>query len=72
MPLHDLLFLFLALLTGLSLGALGSGGSILALPAFVYVAGVPVKSAVATSLVVVGATSLTGALLARFRCQSFG
>ena len=51
---------------------LGSGGSILALPAFVYAAGLPVKSSVATSLAVVGATSLIGAILAKRRCSTHG
>lgn len=69
---YDLLLLLLGGLTGLALGALGSGGSILALPAFVYAAGLPVKSAVATSLAVVGMTSLIGAVLAQRRCKTFG
>jgi len=47
-------------LIGLSLGALGGGGSILAVPALVYVAGQDAKSAVATSLFVVGFASLVG------------
>lgn len=69
---HDLLLPLFGLLTGFLLGALGSGGSILALPAFVYVAGMTVKSAVPTSLAVVGATSLLGALLAKRRCSTQG
>ena len=69
---HDLLLPALGFVTGLLLGAVGSGGSILALPAFVYAAGLPVKSAIATSLAVVGATSLIGALLARRRCFTHG
>ena len=72
MPLHDLLLPLLGLVTGLLLGLLGSGGSILALPAFVYAAGLPVKSSVATSLAVVGATSLIGAILAKRRCSTHG
>ena len=48
----------LALLVGLSLGLLGGGGSILAVPVLVYGAGLPPKAAIATSLIVVGATSL--------------
>lgn len=72
MSLHDLFLPLLGLITGLLLGALGSGGSILALPAFVYAAGLPVKSGVATSLAVVGASSLIGALLARRRCHTYG
>jgi uncharacterized membrane protein YfcA len=57
------LALFLALLIGLSLGLLGSGGSIITLPVLVYVAGIPPHQAVAMSLVVVGGTSLVGALI---------
>lgn len=53
--------LALALLIGLTLGALGGGGSILTLPVLVYVAGIPAQQAVAMSMVVVGATSLLGA-----------
>jgi uncharacterized membrane protein YfcA len=51
----------LGFLIGLSLGALGGGGSILAVPALVYVAGQDPKSATTTSLVLVGAASLVGA-----------
>lgn len=72
MALHELLLPALGLITGFVLGTLGSGGSALALPAFVYAAGLPVKSAVATSLAVVGATSLVGAILARRRCHTHG
>lgn len=49
----------LALLVGMSLGLLGGGGSILTLPLLVYVVGVEPKSAIATSLLVVGFTSAT-------------
>ncbi|MEO8026530.1 MAG: sulfite exporter TauE/SafE family protein [Bryobacteraceae bacterium] len=55
--------LFLALLIGLSLGALGSGGSIVTLPILVYVAGVAPESAVGMSMAIVGGTSLAGAFL---------
>lgn len=47
----------LAALIGVSLGMLGGGGSILAVPLLVYVAGLPAKEAIATSLLVVGVTS---------------
>ena len=40
----------LAMLIGLSLGLLGGGGSILAVPVLVYAAGLSAKSAIATSL----------------------
>lgn len=46
-----------ALVLGLLLGLLGGGGSILLVPALVYVLGVPTGEAIATSLLVVGATS---------------
>jgi uncharacterized membrane protein YfcA len=49
-------------LIGLSLGALGAGGSILTVPVLVYVMGVPVQSAAATSLAIVGLNAAAGAL----------
>jgi uncharacterized protein len=55
-----LLALPLGLLIGVALGALGGGGSILAVPALVYVVGLEPKSAVTTSLVVVGVAALGG------------
>jgi len=50
----------LGFLIGLSLGALGGGGSILAVPALIYGAGQDPKAATTTSLVVVGAAALSG------------
>ncbi|HEX5532397.1 MAG TPA: sulfite exporter TauE/SafE family protein [Actinomycetales bacterium] len=47
----------LAVVVGLSLGLLGGGGSILTVPLLAYVAGMPAKEAITTSLVVVGTTS---------------
>ena len=55
-----LLTLPLGLLIGVALGALGGGGSILAVPALVYVVGLEPKPAVTTSLVIVGVTALGG------------
>lgn len=52
----------LAVLIGVSLGLLGGGGSILAVPLLVYVADMPAKEAIATSLLVVGATSAVGVI----------
>jgi len=52
----------LAAVIGISLGLLGGGGSILAVPLLVYVAGLPAKEAIATSLLVVGATSAMAVL----------
>ncbi|MFF5767012.1 sulfite exporter TauE/SafE family protein [Streptomyces tanashiensis] len=47
-----------SLLIGVSLGILGGGGSILTVPILVYLAGQETKEAIATSLFVVGVTSL--------------
>lgn len=52
----------LATLVGLSLGLLGGGGSILMVPLLAYVANVDAKQAIATSLLVVGATSVVCAV----------
>ncbi len=52
----------LGLLIGLSLGALGGGGSILAVPALVYAAGQSARQATATSLILVAITSVIGVL----------
>ncbi|XOV76603.1 MAG: TSUP family transporter [Phycisphaerales bacterium] len=51
-----------ALLIGLSLGLLGSGGSILTVPVLAYVLGRPEKLAIAESLAIVGAIAAVGAL----------
>ena len=51
----------LGFLIGVSLGALGGGGSILAVPVLVFVAGQDPSAATTTSLVVVGVASLIGA-----------
>lgn len=55
-----LLAVGLSLLIGLSLGLLGGGGSILTTPILVYALGVEPKAAIASSLLVVGATSAAG------------
>jgi uncharacterized membrane protein YfcA len=60
MDLNLIIALSLAFGIGLSLGLLGSGGSIVTLPVLVYVAGVPVASAVGMSLAIVGGTSAAG------------
>lgn len=52
----------LAVFIGLSLGLLGGGGSILAVPILVYVMGVNSKAAIAMSLVIVGTVSLIGVI----------
>jgi uncharacterized membrane protein YfcA len=52
----------LAIAIGLSLGLIGGGGSVLAVPIMVYVLGVPAKSAIAMSMFVVGLVSLIGVI----------
>jgi uncharacterized membrane protein YfcA len=52
----------LGLIIGVLLGLLGGGGSILAVPALVYGAGLPLAAAIPTSLLVVGISSATAAL----------
>ncbi len=47
---------------GLSLGLLGSGGSILTVPVLVYLVDQPEKIAIAGSLVIVGSIALLGAI----------
>lgn len=51
--------LALSVLIGLALGLLGGGGSILTVPVIHYVMGVEAHAAIASSLVVVGITSLS-------------
>ncbi len=52
----------LAVLVGVSLGLLGGGGSVLTVPLLVYVAQQGPQEAIATSLLVVAATSALGAV----------
>ncbi|SDP59924.1 hypothetical protein SAMN04489867_3079 [Pedococcus dokdonensis] len=54
----SLLVLPVALLIGVTLGALGGGGSILTVPALVYLLGQDPHLATTGSLLIVGATSL--------------
>lgn len=61
-----LLALFLSVLVGVALGLLGGGGSILTLPILLYAVGMEEKPAIATSLLVVAATS-AAALVAHAR-----
>lgn len=53
---------FLAAVIGVSLGLIGGGGSILAVPVLVYVMGVAPKTAIAMSLAIIGMVSLLGAI----------
>lgn len=61
-----LVSILLGLAIGVLLGLLGGGGSILAVPALVYGAGLPLSAAVPTSLLVVGISSAT-AVIPRLR-----
>ena len=62
MMIMIVLALALSVVMGIVLGVLGGGGSILTLPILVHVLGIETKVAIATSLFVVAATSLVGAL----------
>lgn len=53
-----------SLLIGLSLGMVGSGGSILTVPVLVYLMSVPPSLATTSSLFIVGTTSLAGGIRA--------
>lgn len=58
----SVLTVVLAVLVGVSLGLLGGGGSVLTVPLLVYVAQQGPREAIATSLLVVAATSALGAV----------
>ena len=58
-----LLALPIGILIGLSLGALGGGGSILTVPALVYLLGESPHGATTASLIIVGVTSIVGMTL---------
>lgn len=58
MDLTTIAVVALAVLVGVSLGLLGGGGSILVVPLLAYIGGLEPREAIATSLFVVGATSL--------------
>ena len=57
----------LAVLVGVSLGLIGSGGSILTVPILVYVMGVNPVLATAYSLFIVGSTALVGGVQSAFQ-----
>ena len=52
----------LAVIVGISLGLIGSGGSILTVPILVYIMGVDPVLATAYSLFIVGITALVGGI----------
>lgn len=59
----------LATLVGVSLGLIGSGGSILTVPILVYIMGVEPMLATAYSLFIVGSTALVGGIQNAFQKQ---
>jgi uncharacterized membrane protein YfcA len=52
---------------GLTLGLLGGGGAVLCVPVLIYIFGLGVKSSIAISLIVIGFSSLIGALYKIFK-----
>jgi len=60
--MEEIIGYVLAILVGVSLGLIGSGGSILTVPILVYVMGVAPVNATAYSLFIVGATALVGGI----------
>lgn len=58
----EIIGFLLAAIVGISLGLIGSGGSILTVPILVYVMGIDPVLATAYSLFIVGATSLVGGI----------
>jgi uncharacterized membrane protein YfcA len=62
MMIELILIAFVAILIGLSLGLLGSGGAILTVPALTYIIGQNEKTAIASSLAIVGLIAFTGSV----------
>ena len=56
----DLISALLGVLVGLVLGTIGAGGSMVAVPALVYVVGLDAKAATTASLIIVGSIALGG------------
>ncbi|MEP4891974.1 MAG: sulfite exporter TauE/SafE family protein [Aliiglaciecola sp.] len=65
--MHDPIIWFGAITMGLSLGLLGSGGSILTLPLLIFIAKEPEKIAIAESLLIVGLVALVGTITHYFK-----
>ena len=63
----EILGYLLAALVGISLGLIGSGGSILTVPILVYIMGVNPVLATAYSLFIVGSTALVGGIQSAFQ-----
>jgi uncharacterized protein len=62
MEISQLIGYVLAVFVGMTLGMLGSGGSILSVPILVYVMGIEPTLATAYSLFIIGTTSLVGGI----------
>ena len=54
--------IIIGLITGLALGLTGGGGSLLAVPMLVYLAGMPMTTAVPVALIIVAGSALVGTL----------
>ncbi len=67
MEITEILGYFCALIIGVSLGLIGGGGSILAVPVLAYLFSVNEKLATAYSLFIVGASALVGGLKQHFK-----
>jgi uncharacterized protein len=63
----EILGYILAVVVGISLGLIGSGGSILTVPILVYIMGVSPVLATAYSLFIVGSTALVGGIQSAFQ-----
>jgi uncharacterized membrane protein YfcA len=62
MEISQIIGYILAIFVGMTLGMLGSGGSILSVPILVYVMGIEPTLATAYSLFIIGTTSLVGGI----------
>lgn len=62
MEISQIIGYILAVFVGMTLGMLGSGGSILSVPVLVYVMGIEPTLATAYSLFIIGTTSLVGGI----------
>jgi len=67
MELIEILGYFCALIIGVSLGLVGGGGSVLAVPVLAYLFSIEEKAATAYSLFVVGASALFGGIKQHFK-----
>ena len=67
MEIIEILGYFGALIVGLTLGLIGGGGSILAVPILAYLFLIDAKTATAYSLFIVGSSALVGAVKQHFK-----